>query len=120
MDGDYLNLLHRTHVLDPRLDHAEGEHLKVVDDFWVRKDPIGVVPVDESIIKIIYAFGIELILLNEFTLLIDAVPRLDHGLFSWSAILRILLTYGQRFVQLLQGRSIVGQGVKQLRSFDNS
>ena len=78
-----------------------------MDDFWVRENPVGVMPVHEGIVEVVYTFRVELILLDQLTFLVDAVPGLDHRLLPRSAVCWVLLTKSKREIQLLQCSVVV-------------
>lgn len=69
-----------------------------MNDFGIREYPVGVVPVHKCIIDVVHAFRVELILLDELTLLIDAISGFDHGFLSRNTISWILLSEGEREV----------------------
>lgn len=66
-----------------------------MDDFGIGKYPIRVVPVHKCIVDVVHALRVEFILLDELTLLIDAVSGFDHRFLSWNTISWVLLSEGE-------------------------
>lgn len=89
-----------------------------MDDFGIREYPVGVVPMHKCIVNVVHTFRVELIFLDELTLLIDAVSGFDHGLLSWNTIGWVLLSEGEREVKLFQCCIIVRRTHHELWSFN--